>query len=253
MSLSPQDRYPTPLALAEDLEHWLADEPVSAYAEPLSVRTRRWARKHPGPVSAVAATVLVGVVGLTIGAIVLGEKNQLLSSTNQSLATANSQLDAANSGLTTTNQRLDAANQNLKVTNEKLDLARKDAEKAAAAERLAADRERQATVVAITRLMQIDRANALLESIFTDVDPRRAEKGGPLLIEQLTKRLLYVADKLDEQAIGDALTVARLQSFLGSALNSLGEPRKPASWTWLCHFLRKRSGSDKPSSASNTP
>ena len=30
MALRPEDRYPTPRALAEDIEHWLADEPVSA-------------------------------------------------------------------------------------------------------------------------------------------------------------------------------------------------------------------------------
>ena len=30
----PEDRYATPLELADDVEHWLADEPVTAYAEP---------------------------------------------------------------------------------------------------------------------------------------------------------------------------------------------------------------------------
>src|SRR5262249_45301688 len=38
MALHPTDRYAGPLALAEDLEHWLADEPVSATAEPMTVR-----------------------------------------------------------------------------------------------------------------------------------------------------------------------------------------------------------------------
>src|SRR5205823_2236305 len=31
MALRPEDRYATPRALAEDIEHWLGDEPVSAY------------------------------------------------------------------------------------------------------------------------------------------------------------------------------------------------------------------------------
>jgi eukaryotic-like serine/threonine-protein kinase len=43
------------------------------------------------------------------------------------------------------------------------------------------------------------------------------------LIEQLTRRLLAVADKLDSEAIRDPLTVARLQNFLGLTLHSLGE------------------------------
>ena len=42
----PEDRYPTALALAEDVEHWLADEPVTAWREPLRDRARRWARRN---------------------------------------------------------------------------------------------------------------------------------------------------------------------------------------------------------------
>ena len=44
MSLQPANRYPAARALADDIEHWLADEPVIAYAEPLSDRVSRWGR-----------------------------------------------------------------------------------------------------------------------------------------------------------------------------------------------------------------
>ena len=37
----PEDRYPTARALAEDVERWLADEPVTARREPLAQRARR--------------------------------------------------------------------------------------------------------------------------------------------------------------------------------------------------------------------
>jgi serine/threonine protein kinase len=40
------DRYPTAEALAEDIEHWLADEPVSAFPETPLQRLGRWNRKH---------------------------------------------------------------------------------------------------------------------------------------------------------------------------------------------------------------
>jgi eukaryotic-like serine/threonine-protein kinase len=46
MSLRPQDRYPSAKALGEDIEHWLADEPVSVYREPITVRLTRWGRRH---------------------------------------------------------------------------------------------------------------------------------------------------------------------------------------------------------------
>jgi hypothetical protein len=34
MATHPEDRYPTPRALADDLERWMADEPVAAWREP---------------------------------------------------------------------------------------------------------------------------------------------------------------------------------------------------------------------------
>ena len=36
MATEPEDRYATARALAEDIERWLADEPVTAWREPLS-------------------------------------------------------------------------------------------------------------------------------------------------------------------------------------------------------------------------
>ena len=41
MALRPADRYGTARALAEDIESWLADEPVSAWREPWLIRARR--------------------------------------------------------------------------------------------------------------------------------------------------------------------------------------------------------------------
>ena len=34
MATRPEDRYPTPRDLADDLERWMADEPVTAWREP---------------------------------------------------------------------------------------------------------------------------------------------------------------------------------------------------------------------------
>jgi WD40 repeat protein/tRNA A-37 threonylcarbamoyl transferase component Bud32 len=57
MARHPGDRYPTALALADDLEHWLADEPVRAWPEPVTVRARRWLARHPRLVTAAAVAV----------------------------------------------------------------------------------------------------------------------------------------------------------------------------------------------------
>ena len=239
-ALKPGDRYATPMLLASEIEKWLADEPVSVWREPITVRARRWTRKHPASVAGVAAAVLVAVVGLSIGAIVLGQKNDQLSA-------ANAQLNTANAGLKRSNENLDAANHTLKATNEKLDLALIAAKNAADAEKLAADKERDATALAVKRLEQIEKANALMEGIFADINPRLAEKGGPLLIEQLRDRLLATADMLDEKAIGEPLAVARLQGFLGNTLNSLGESKKAIELHTKARATRERLlGPDDP-------
>ena len=41
LALQPSQRYESAEALKADVERWLADEPVSAYAEPWSARLRR--------------------------------------------------------------------------------------------------------------------------------------------------------------------------------------------------------------------
>ena len=45
VATGPEDRYATPKALADDLDRWLADEPVTAWREPFSRRARRASRR----------------------------------------------------------------------------------------------------------------------------------------------------------------------------------------------------------------
>ncbi len=64
MAHYPSERYETPLELAHDVEHYLADLPVSAYREPVRRRLARWARRHRtlaqlGLVSLIATLLVV--------------------------------------------------------------------------------------------------------------------------------------------------------------------------------------------------
>jgi serine/threonine protein kinase len=59
MALHPKDRYATAGALAENVERWLADEPVDAWSEPCFVRMRRWTRRYKARVYAGISAVLV--------------------------------------------------------------------------------------------------------------------------------------------------------------------------------------------------
>jgi len=67
MALRPADRYTTPLELAQAVEQWLADEPVTGYAEPVLVRAGRFVRKHKALVATGAAVLVTAVVALSVG------------------------------------------------------------------------------------------------------------------------------------------------------------------------------------------
>jgi serine/threonine-protein kinase len=67
MALKPTDRYPSALELAAEVEHWLGDEPVGAWLEPVRVRIGRWARRHRAWVASAAALLVASLVGLGLG------------------------------------------------------------------------------------------------------------------------------------------------------------------------------------------
>jgi len=105
MALGPSDRYPSAHALAEEVERWLADEPVSACREPLWERTRRWMRRRRTTVAALAAAVLASTVGLAAVLVVQTRANASLKSANLDLAAANQRASDANRDLVLANTR----------------------------------------------------------------------------------------------------------------------------------------------------
>ena len=119
MALKPEDRYATSRALADDVERWTADEPVSAWREPLSRRVRRWARRNRTKVSVAAASVLVALVGLIAVAAVQNRANAALTDANLRLESANRREIKANVELKAANQREVRANAELKAANQR--------------------------------------------------------------------------------------------------------------------------------------
>jgi serine/threonine-protein kinase len=75
MALRPQERYTSARALAVDLEHWLADEPVAAYPEPVRARLGRWGRRHRSVVTGAAAALLVAALSLMTSTLLLSAAN----------------------------------------------------------------------------------------------------------------------------------------------------------------------------------
>jgi Tfp pilus assembly protein PilF len=59
LALHKEDRYPSAQALAQDVQRYLAGEPVTAYRENLVERTGRWIRKHRRGLARTALAALV--------------------------------------------------------------------------------------------------------------------------------------------------------------------------------------------------
>src|SRR5438876_1098601 len=68
----PDARYVSALALAEDLERWLADEPILARPASPAERLWRWTRRNPKTAilsTSVLLLILVVAIGSTLEAI----------------------------------------------------------------------------------------------------------------------------------------------------------------------------------------
>jgi serine/threonine protein kinase len=74
MRVKPADRYPTARALAEDLERWLADEPVSAHRDGWVTRLGRWGRRHRPAVAGGLGLLAAGLVGQGVSNVLIGHE-----------------------------------------------------------------------------------------------------------------------------------------------------------------------------------
>lgn len=119
MALDPKDRYDGPRALADDIERWMADEPVTARRDPFGERARRWARRNRAGVTAAVAATLVAVVGLGAIAFVREAANRALRQANAGLAEANEQLRESHRREARANDSLRRLNEDLVASNQR--------------------------------------------------------------------------------------------------------------------------------------
>lgn len=66
LAASQHDRYPTALALKEDIENFMAGRPVTVRRDPLAVRAAKWVRRHPTLSVSTAATLAVILVSMVV-------------------------------------------------------------------------------------------------------------------------------------------------------------------------------------------
>lgn len=71
IALQPSDRYTSPGQFADELERWLADEPITAYSDSWRERLARWSRHHQAYAQAIGvALVIVAVVAIAAGIVI---------------------------------------------------------------------------------------------------------------------------------------------------------------------------------------
>src|SRR5207244_2606370 len=71
LAKEPAARYASARALAEEVQRWLADEPVAAYREPWGRRLSRWGRRYRTWVQAGAAALLLVLAGVVASALLI--------------------------------------------------------------------------------------------------------------------------------------------------------------------------------------
>jgi tetratricopeptide (TPR) repeat protein/tRNA A-37 threonylcarbamoyl transferase component Bud32 len=95
MATRPEDRYPSCRALAFDIERWAADEPVSVYRAPASVRLLRWARKHRTGVAIGVGLLQTAVVVLAVSTVLLGRSRARIERERQATEQARQAAESA--------------------------------------------------------------------------------------------------------------------------------------------------------------
>jgi eukaryotic-like serine/threonine-protein kinase len=74
MALEPLGRYASPHELADDIERWMADDPVTALPESWGGRLARWSRRHRSATRAAALSLFVIATVATLAAVAIGRE-----------------------------------------------------------------------------------------------------------------------------------------------------------------------------------
>jgi eukaryotic-like serine/threonine-protein kinase len=201
-------RYETASGLAMDLQRFLNDEPVQACPPSRGYRLQKLLKRHRRAVLAVAlilALLIAGIVGTTAG---------LMRAIDAEARARSLAADERQARQEEAKQRKQA------------EAAEARARTLAADESKAREEEARARQEEMAQRKQAEAVVDLLESIFHDLDPRRAQRDGVDLKTQLLERLDQAAEHLDDRYVGQPITRARLRKALAAALEGTGSPAK---------------------------
>lgn len=225
LALRREDRYQSALELARDVERYLADEPVSVYAEPWTKRARRWMRRHRLVVTTTAGVLIAA--GLSAIAWRVSESRRVATiSDHVQAALAQIDRDVAAGHFTTAREKLAEAQGEIR-------------DEEALPALLAAVEEKKATIDSLAQRAETGRLKELRDDVATQLDvAARAlttHKDPATAQAMLTE---VVALLRDEPALVDLRV--RAESRLKAATTELARLRDAeAATARLAEFSRK--------------
>jgi tetratricopeptide (TPR) repeat protein len=225
MALNPQARYPSARALADDVEHWLADEPVAAHTESLSQRLGRFGRRHRAWTRAAAAALVLVATITTLATILVNQQRRRA----ERLASQNEQLAESERG---ERERADT----------------KAAEAVVERERA----EEQARIAADRYALALDTFNTLVSSVQEQLEsrPGTQELRQKLLTtaaEGIVK--LQAAREGSEDSTRADRTTAYAHEGLGNVFMTLGDLERAKAEYQVMHEIMSRLAASNPKDA----
>jgi hypothetical protein len=213
---SPSDRYATAGEFAADLRCFVEERPIQARRANLIDHAAKWIRRHPGAVTAAAAALVLGIVGLSIGlAAIAREKTKTdvaLGQTRAAAIAAEQRLllaqAAADEMISIAEEELSdnpfEENLRQRLLTSALDYYRRfideQADDPQTQAELAATRDRVEAIVADLELLQADRESMLLLSPLVRRDLEVSDVQGQLLSAWFAKRVRSVDGERDPRA-----------------------------------------------------
>ena len=103
----PAERYAGAAELGQEVQRWLADEPVRVYREPFLARLGRWARRNRALVNSLGVLLLTTLIGVSVFAVVLDDANNQLGKANGRLEVEKAETDKALKKVKEANEQLE--------------------------------------------------------------------------------------------------------------------------------------------------
>jgi tetratricopeptide (TPR) repeat protein len=214
LAKDPADRYPSAKELAEEVQRWLADEPVRAYREPSTARLGRWARRHRPLVAAAAALLVTAVVALGVSTVMI-QREQAETEAARDLAEKKAaeerlQRDAAQ-------KQFRRAETNARIATRQRNVARKQRRRAEANAGEAARQKKAAETEFRRAERNFRKARKAVNQMLLEVGAR--ELAGVPQMEKLRARLLeralgFYQDFLKERSTDPKIQAGTIAAYL---------------------------------------